>query len=91
MADNGSCKALQQSTVANVIDTEFDHCYLWGDARKPMNINQTSKDRLMTLAGVTAAERKKQPFADRDDALVRLGDKIWHAMVSTAGMSIRCE
>lgn len=98
VADDGSRKALQQSTVANVMDTELDHYSLGGDARKPMNINQVSKDKLMTLAGVTAAvadkimtERKKRPFDDRDDALARLGDKIWHGMVSTAGVSIRCE
>jgi len=98
VADDGSRKALVQSSVANVIDTHLDHYSLGGVARKPMNINVVSKAQLMTLAGVTDAvadtiikERKKSHFADRDDALTRLGASVWHAMVSTAGVSIRCE
>ncbi|MBI5926628.1 MAG: DUF4157 domain-containing protein [Aquabacterium sp.] len=98
VADDGSRKALVQSSVANVIDTNLDHYSLGGVARKPMNINVASKAQLMTLAGVSDAvadtimkERKKRHFADRDDALARLGGTVWHAMVSTAGVSIRCE
>jgi hypothetical protein len=30
-----------------------------------------------------------RPFADRNDAVARLGAGVWHAMVSTAGISVR--
>ena len=98
VADDGSRKGLAKSSVANVIDTNLDHYSLGGVARKPMNINLASKAQLMTLVGVTdavseiiIAERKMRSFADRADALARLGGAVWHAMVSTSGISIRCK
>ncbi|MEY4764956.1 MAG: hypothetical protein RI907_1629, partial [Pseudomonadota bacterium] len=98
VADDGSRTALVSSGTTNTIDTNLDHYSLGGVARKPMNINSASKAQLMTLAGVDDAvadtimkERKKAAFKDREDALARLGAGIWHNLVSTAGISIRCE
>lgn len=106
IADDGSRTAFKSASVANVIDTNLDHYALSGSPRQPLDLNSAPTSALRTLAGVTAAMaavieklRKQGPFKDRDDVQARLcaelgddkGKKLWHAMVSTAGISIRCE
>ncbi|WP_052162428.1 DUF4157 domain-containing protein [Aquabacterium sp. NJ1] len=106
IADDGSRTAFKSASVSNVIDTNLDHYSLGGDPRKPLDLNSASATALRTLVGVTAPMaavieklRKQAPFKDRDDVQARLctelgddkGKKLWHAMVSTAGISIRCE
>jgi DNA uptake protein ComE-like DNA-binding protein len=85
---------LASSTTVNSIDTDVDHYFTEGKARKTINLNKASDAELRSLNGVTAAIAKliinARPIKDRDDCLKKLGDDvIWHKIVSTAGYRIR--
>lgn len=88
---------LSSSNVSNTIDENLDHYTLRAGTRTPLNINTASAAQLRSLNGVDVAAanqiisvRSAGPFRDRADALARLGGALWHQMVSTSGISVRC-
>jgi hypothetical protein len=84
---------IAKSTVENSIDTDLDHYATEAIPKTIVNINKASKEKLMTLNGVTATIAneviKMRPIADRDKFIAVIGEAAWHKMVSTAGISIR--
>jgi len=91
--DNTSTE-LASSTTINSLDTNLDHYAISATPRRTMNLNSASVADLKSLNGVDDAVAKRivalRPIKDRDDLLKRLNDdRIWHAMVSTAGFRVR--
>jgi hypothetical protein len=95
-ADNTRTQIVQQ-TVRNTLDTNIDHYTRAASPRRIVRLNTASAPELMTLNSVDAtlaaqiiAQRTQRQFRDKIDARTRIGDRTWHAMVSTAGISVRC-
>ncbi|HEX6320913.1 MAG TPA: DUF4157 domain-containing protein [Burkholderiales bacterium] len=89
--------AFANSTVANSVDTHLEHYSLEATPRRIVRLNSASTADLLTLNGVDndAAQRiidlrNEARFRDKTDARVRIGNELWHRLVSTAGASIRC-
>ena len=88
----GERKTLVDKRIDNFIDT--DHYYTTKEELDVVYLNDSPRNELKKLNGVddTAANEiiKLRPFkVDRNDACARIGERLWHKMVSTAGFSIR--
>jgi dolichol kinase len=94
---NGNRTPLVSSTTENSIDTNKDHYYTTVQPRRILSLNDASLSDLQNLNGVSKNDAEKilqliknQRFTDRVDARIRIGNQLWHRMVSTPGVSIRC-
>jgi hypothetical protein len=93
VAADGTVAPLVSSTSPNTIDVNLDHYETSARPRRLLNINSVSASDLTALNGVDAAMAARiialRPVKDKTDARKKLGDSVWHALVSTAGISIR--
>jgi hypothetical protein len=97
ISPQGERTSLENRTVANSIDTNLEHYSLEARPRRIVRLNSASTADLLTLNGVDndAAQRilglrAQRLFTTKTDARERIGNELWHRIVSTAGSSIRC-
>lgn len=93
IAPNGTMMPLVSNSTTNSIDMNLGSYSITASKRRHLQINSASIAELQTLNGVDAVIATKiiqaRPLKDKTDARSKLGDSIWHAMVSSAGISVR--